>query len=410
MKIFFRYILLELIQPFVFILIACIALWVVADLFGTLDDFLEKGASWTIVLQFYLAQFPSIMVTMLPVALLFATLYTLLRLNSKSEFIAFMAGGISPLGLFTPFMVLAIACTAFLFYLMSGPVALAKQRRAMIMEELGGNATKKEEIRNLVWRDNKSNDLWYIGVLEKDSGKATDVRICYRDPVTNAAKETLYAESGQWNGTYWKLTNIRRVIHGPQGDKAPILAPGLEGKELKTSPLALSYVRAEPSQLTVSQLHEFLDNKVTENVDILAKYRTELNYNEAYPFSTVVLVLFALALGSEFGRRNVAAGVFNSIFVLIGFLFIHELCLSMGRGNRIPAFVAAWLPHVIFGSIAMWMLSNKFGWFWVFLKWLQRKGPEERLDGATVAQGGKDYLARGSTGKGGGQKKWSDRM
>src|ERR1043165_205505 len=118
MKIFFRYILLELIQPFVFILIACIALWVVADLFGTLDDFLEEGAAWTMVLQFYMAQFPSIMVTMLPVALLFATLYTLLRLNSRSEIIAFMAGGISPFGLFTPFMVLAVACTAFLYYLM----------------------------------------------------------------------------------------------------------------------------------------------------------------------------------------------------------------------------------------------------------------------------------------------------
>ncbi|HSI86060.1 MAG: LptF/LptG family permease [Candidatus Methylacidiphilales bacterium] len=409
MKIFFRYILLELIQPFFFILIACVALWVVADLFGTLDDFLENKAAWTVVLQYYLAQFPSIMVTMLPVALLFASLYTLLRLNSHSEFIAFMAGGISPFKLFTPFVALGVLCGAFLSYLMYAPVAASKQRRTTIMAEMNNKGVAKDdEIRNLVWHDNATNRMWFIGTLNPQTGRAYNIQIIQRD-ANHKATETINAVQGQWNGTYWQLTYIRRQVHGPLGDKQPVLSPKLDATDMKTSPLQLSYVRAEPTQLTVPQLKEFLETATTDNEEILAKYRTELAYNRAYPWSTMVLVLFALALGSEFGRRNVAAGVFNSIFVLIGFLFIHELCLAMGRGNRIPPTLSAWMPHVVFGGVAFWMLGQKFGWFWAFVRWASRSGPDHRLDGAPI-EGGRNFLAGTQGSSKGQQKRWSDRL
>src|SRR5437868_221850 len=105
MKIFFRYLTLELVKPFLFCLLACSCLWIVADLFGSLDEFFENHAPWSLIGQYYAAQIPKMLVMVLPVAMLFASLYALLQLSRHRELVAMLASGVAPVQIFAPFMI-----------------------------------------------------------------------------------------------------------------------------------------------------------------------------------------------------------------------------------------------------------------------------------------------------------------
>ena len=125
MKIFFRYLFLRLFQPFCYCLAGFTVLWVMADLYGTMEDFLDHKVRFSLVLYFYLLQIPHMLVQILPAAVLFSTLFTLLSLNRRSEFVALQAGGLAPILLFSPFLVFGVICTLVLAYDMSGPAAKA---------------------------------------------------------------------------------------------------------------------------------------------------------------------------------------------------------------------------------------------------------------------------------------------
>src|SRR5271170_3813018 len=129
MKIFFRYLFLRLLMPFAVCLCACTLIWIMADLYGNLDDFLEHKINLLVLLRFYALQIPSMLVQVLPAALLFSTLWTLLSLNRRCELVAFQSGGMAPIWLFSPFFVFALIWAAVLAFDLSGPAAQSQVTR-----------------------------------------------------------------------------------------------------------------------------------------------------------------------------------------------------------------------------------------------------------------------------------------
>src|SRR5579863_384706 len=107
MKIFFRYLFIRLLIPFLIGLFACTVLWMMVDLYGNMDEFFGHGVKVRVILYFYSLQIPKMLVQVLPAALLFSTLWTLMALNRRSELVAFQSGGMAPIWLYTPFFLFA---------------------------------------------------------------------------------------------------------------------------------------------------------------------------------------------------------------------------------------------------------------------------------------------------------------
>src|SRR5277367_5066608 len=129
MKIFFRYLFLRLFVPFAICLCACTLIWIMADLYGNIDDFLEHKINILIILRFYLLQIPNMLVQVLPATLLIATLWTLLSLNRRSELVAFQSGGMAPIWLFSPFFAFAFFWMVILAIDLYGPAPWSQVTR-----------------------------------------------------------------------------------------------------------------------------------------------------------------------------------------------------------------------------------------------------------------------------------------
>lgn len=110
-----------------------------------------------------------------------------------------------------------------------------------------------------------------------------------------------------------------------------------------------------PEFLGVPQLISYLSANRAYGPVKLAPYLTHLFYRFALPMQAFVVVLVAAPLGVVFSRRGMLGGVAGSIFIFFTLLFIDHLFLNLGKGRHMPAFIAVWMPHLILGSVGLYL-------------------------------------------------------
>jgi lipopolysaccharide export LptBFGC system permease protein LptF len=75
----------------------------------------------------------------------------------------------------------------------------------------------------------------------------------------------------------------------------------------------------------------------------------------------LVVIFIAAPLGIVYSRRGVLAGVASCIFIFAAMMILEKLFLALGKGNRVPATVAAWSSDIIFalvGCYLLWLRAN----------------------------------------------------
>jgi len=362
MKIFFRYLFMRLLQTFLVVLSACTVIWVMADLYGNMDDFLDHKVHLSLVLYFYVLQIPKMLVQVLPATILFSTLFTLLSLNRRSELVALQAGGMAPIWMFSPFFLFALIWMGILAYDMNGPAAEAEVERDRVLAQVKGQAAGRNVFTNLPYIDNVNHRVWLFQSLDAKHGNGKGVEILLRYP--NGDDELKYfAREGKWTGHSWQLTGVREILFAAGGGMLDQKVIDHLELPITTTPKQLSLIISQPPQLTVAQLSQYLATS-TQSSDALAKYRTEWWYRKIYPVSILVMILFALIQGARTDRRSAVAGVGMAIIVLLAFTMASSVFMAMGRFDRLPPVVAVSITELIFGLIGLYYLASNNGWWW----------------------------------------------
>jgi lipopolysaccharide export system permease protein len=364
MKIFFRYLFMRLLSTFVICLAACTVIWVMADLYGNMDDFLDHKVNFSLVLRFYLLQIPKMLVQVLPAAILFSTLFTLLGLNRRSELVALQSGGMAPLWMFSPFFLFAVIWVAILGYDLSGPASQAEVTRERLLKQVKGQKVGANVFLNLPYVDRVNRLVWFLQSLDIGRGTATGVELTQCDAQGHDLVQ-YFAQKGEFTKSgFWRLTGIKKVVYA--SDQSVLdqkTYPELDLPDVTTPPKQLSLIVSQPEQLTMGQLSQYIATS-TQSSDHVAQYRTEWWYRVIYPFSILVLILFALIQGARTDRRSAIAGVGVAIVVLLFFTMAMSIFMAMGRANRLPPFLAASATEVIFGLIGLHLLAISNGWYW----------------------------------------------
>jgi len=367
MKIYFRYLFIRLLVPFVICLCACTLIWVMVDLYGNIDDFLEHRVNILVILRFYSLQIPSMLVQVLPAALLFSTLWTLLALNRRCELVAFQSGGMAPIWLFTPFFLFAIIWVLILGFDLNWPAAKAEVTRERLLQQVKGQNARSNVFVNLPYIDSINRRVWFFQSLDVNKNKARGVEILQRDAQGDDMVK-YFARNGEWNGEFWRLTDVLKIVFQMNGEvQDQKTYDELDLPDVTTPPKQLSLIVSQPDQLSLSELSQYIATS-TSSQDNLAKYRTEWWYRVLYPLSLIVLMLFALLQGARADRRNAAAGVIWIIVVLFLYVVFMNIFMTAGRFNRLPPFFAVVATEVIFGVIGLHLLAISNGWWWQLLE------------------------------------------
>ena len=117
MRLLDRYLFRELLTPLAFCLGGFLIFWISFDAFNELSEFQDDKLHLLDIIEYYLAMTPEFLVTILPIVLLLALLYTLTNHARHNEITAMRAAGVSLWRICVPYFVVGLAASVVLFAL-----------------------------------------------------------------------------------------------------------------------------------------------------------------------------------------------------------------------------------------------------------------------------------------------------
>jgi len=358
MKTLDRYVLREWIKILVLAEVGFPLVVIIIDLTDKLGSYLGRGIAKEAVALSYVYYLPEVMYLVLPAAVLFASVFTISPMGRHSEITAAKASGISFFRLARPVFA-AAACTVGLGILLGEMAPIGTLRRA---ELLGKRPVHSMATRsNFVYRAD-GGWVYAIRTLDVGSGQMQDLIMEQEGrgpqfPTIDVAASRATYEGGKRPRRGWTLRGgAVRYLLGPTREVA-FTFDSLRIRALKEKPVDLLAEPKAPDEMRYAELGRYVDALARSGSDT-KKLRVERALKLAVPFTCIVVALFGAPLAISGPRTGTAWGVAVGLGTTLIFLVLVQLTKAIGAGGVLPPLVAAWLPNVMFGSAALWLLKK----------------------------------------------------
>jgi lipopolysaccharide export system permease protein len=361
-----RYLLSEWLRVFLVTLLGFPILVIVIDLTDKLDTYMARGIKPGAVALSYVFDLPEKMFLVLPVAVLFATVFTVGSLGRHSELTAAKASGISFHRLVRPLF--GAAGAAFIAGLLLGEVApVATARR---LELLGEKAIRSTSSRyNFVYRAD-GGWVYAIRALELRTREMTDLLLeregagAVYPTIVLAAQRAVYGDSGNvpppsklrplW--TLYRGT-LRYVAGDEPGGEAAFEFDSLRTRTMTERPVDLLAEPKGPDEMRYGELRRYID-ALTRSGSNAKKLQVELALKIAIPFICLLIALFGAPLAISSPKSGAAWGVAASLATTFIVLLMFQLAKAVGSGGVLPPALAAWTPNILVGVAAVYLLRK----------------------------------------------------
>jgi len=354
-----RYVLREWLRVFLITLVGFPILVIVIDLTDRLDTYMSRGIAPRAVALSYIFDLPEKMFMVMPVAVLFATVFTVGALGRHSELTAAKASGISFHRLVRPLFLAAGG--AFIAGLILGEIApVATTRR---LEMLGERAIRSTSSRyNFVYRAD-GGWVYAIRALELRNGEMVDPMLEREGTGPTYPTILLAAQRAVYNDTTrlsrWTLHHgALRYLAGP-GPEAEYAFEfdSLRTRTLRERPIDLLAEPKAPDEMRYAELGRYID-ALTRSGSNAKKLQVERALKIAIPFICLLIALFGAPLAISTPKSGPAWGVAASLATTFIVLLMFQLAKAVGAGGVLPPFLAAWTPNILVGVAAVYLLRK----------------------------------------------------
>lgn len=331
--------------------------WISFSLFARLDELQEAKLHLLDVMELCVAWTPECLVTVLPIGLLLALLYTLTHHARHNEITALRAAGVSLWRLCVPYFFVGFVASVALFALNEIAVPRSTDWADQILNRY---VHKADNVQNQFhgFANARANRVWFFNEYhpktEEMSGSIV-VNWTYRD----ASIRKLYADRAVYSNPGWTFYDVKEFEQA--GETAPVVPL------LQTNVLLMSNFDETPAEIEneiqMSEYQSLHSRKLNVPLSVLweylqrhpnlpraeaAEWWTKFAGRLAEPWTCLVVVLIAIPFGVASGRRNLFVGVAGSVFICFTFFVLQQVGLALGAGGYMPAWLAAWLPNFAF--------------------------------------------------------------
>ena len=348
-----RYVLRQWAMVFLVVMFGFPLLVIVIDLTDKLDRYLARGLTKSHVALAYVYGMPDTMFLVLPAAVLFATVFTVGSMGRHSELTAAKASGLSFHRLVLPIFLAAVAaCVAGVG--LSELVPIGAARKA---ELLGEKAIRTGSRTNFVYR---ADGGWVyairnLQIATRDMNDLILERVGTGPEYPTIVVTARRARYGRVAG--WTLQDGRvRYLLGP-GIERTFEFRTLRTRIMRETPEGLLAEPKAPEEMRYAELGRYIDALARSGSDT-RKLAVDRALKLAIPFTCIIIALFGAPLAITNPRSGAAWGVAVSLATTFLFLLLMQLSRAVGGGGLLPPTVAAWLPNVLAGVGAVWLLRK----------------------------------------------------
>jgi len=356
MTIIHRYIARMFFKFFGIVLVMVIAIYLSIDVFGKMDNLMEADLRPFEMVLYFGYKLPLIISQITPVAVLLGVLVAFGLMSKHNEIIALKSSGVSLKYLLLPVVGIGLLLSGGLF-IFSEAVVPATIGRALQLEEKDAGsrqmvASRQKNIwlrhhrgiTNIQYFHPAENVIYGVSTVVFDSGFHMTRRID--------------AKSGEYRNGQWMFYS-GMVQHFNSKEETPEVSFFDKKKvDLTLTPADLKRVARTAEEMSFTRLKNYIQKVEREGYDA-TRSRVDLYAKTAFPVICLIMGLIGSAIALR-GKTREGMAISFAYGVVTAFVYwsLYSLCLSLGYGEILPPWLAAWMANLIFFCIAGFMVAN----------------------------------------------------
>jgi len=350
------YLIRKFLGTFVYSVFLIILIVIVFDVSENIGHFVSREAPLNAIIFDYYVNFIPFFVNMFSALFTFiAVVFFTSRMAANSEIVAILSSGISLKRLLIPYLLCAILIGLVNVYLSNVTIPKVNEPRIAFEQEFTKRPFFNRD-RNIHLQYD-SVTFYYVENFDVHNNTGYRFTIETISPENGLLKK-ISAESA-WFDTAkntWSLNNYHVRVLDSLGET---IKHGFQKNlELTLRPEDFSYNRYGVSTMTYREIKAFVEREQLRGASRsrIKEYKYDSMVRFSHPFAALVLTLLAVSISSRKTRGG--TGFHLAIGLGIAFTFIVFLQFSrvFATFGNFPVWLAAWLPIIVFGLIAVALL------------------------------------------------------
>ena len=355
MKTLDKYILKEMIAPFLVSVLAFVVLLVGRTIFDSIEFIISRHVPIPLVLRLVVYDLPRIIGMVLPLAALFSTALAVNRLGRDSEITAIRMTGVPLRRIFMPILVVGFAASLLTLWLSESVTPWANKETKKTIQYIWGMQNIPPVQENVFFQS--EGYYFYVQRVEKDtSGKVMLRRIMiYEVPPAGDYPMMVTAAWATNEKSLWTLHD---------GATHKLGSDGLVQYEMKFPTMKLNLNRTMQqvwnAQATTEEMgFRELSHQINMFEGVgheVTKMKVDWHFKLSLPLSCLIFALCAAPLSLKFISMGSYSGILLGIIIM--FLYWNNIFLgkALGMGGLIPPFLAGWSQNIIFGLVGIYLI------------------------------------------------------
>jgi lipopolysaccharide export system permease protein len=350
------YIIKKFLSTFFFTLLLIICVIIVFDLSERLEEFIDKEAPIKAILfDYYLNYIPYLANMMSPLFIFISVIFFTSKMASNSEIVAILSSGVSFKRLLRPFLICAFFLAGLSYFFNNFLIPDANKKR-IAFEELYYRNKLTNYTQNIHMKIDERTFIYMSNfVVDLNLGNNFSIE---RFNESGELEYKLLSDNVKWDSltNKWSITNYtERYIDGleetiKKGIKKDTLI-NLRPEEFKRRN---NYV----TTMNFFELNDYIEEQTFKGSQQIVNFELERQQRSSYPFATIILTLIGVSVSSRKVRGGIGLHIGIGLMISFSYILFMQISSTFALNSGVAPIVAVWIPNIVFGALAVYLLQK----------------------------------------------------
>jgi lipopolysaccharide export system permease protein len=372
-KIIDRYLMLEFLKYFTFIIVTFVLIALITKAFEELKHFLRHNPPLGDVLKYFVHLIPDFTFYAIQVAVLVATVLVINRFSRSFELTAMMASGISLYRVSVPIILMALIISGLSFVFNEYVIPRTNRIAEETMNKIKKKQQNKIVLNNATWRKGDRNQIYYYLGYDKKSNVIINMTmfklnddglpmeryesprvVWVPDKSEDGTLDTLESVSGTW-----VMENGRKFTFDPDSSTEIPREHRFERIPLPLDELPEDLRREQKRSrvMNYQELNQYIKTLRRAGYTT-SELEVDLHSKISLPFISFIIAIVGIPFAVQTTRTGTMAGIGVSIFIGFAYMIVFSIIKALGMANVLPPFFAAWGANLFFLILGLYLLTG----------------------------------------------------
>jgi lipopolysaccharide export system permease protein len=336
-------------------LLLFIPIGITVNLAEKIDKILENEVPFGAVAQYYLDFTIYFANLLFPLFLFLSVIWFTSKLANNTEVIAFLSSGVSFWRFLRPYIIGAtiVAAFALILGMFLAPEA-SKGFNEFTFKYFKKN--KKDKETQNIFRQINDNDYIYVSSFNTRNKVGNNFTLEHFEGNKLIYKIEANTIRYREEDSLYRLINYSKRIIGEDEDL--IIRERRKDTLLNFDLEDLTPVVYFAETLSYNELTNFIEKEESRGASNIGRYKVVKYKKWSLPVSVFILTVIAVAVSSIKRRGGMGINLAVGIGIAMIYVFFDKIFGVMAEQSDFPPEIAVWLPNVVFGILAIYLLYN----------------------------------------------------